>query len=97
MKFSTFASVAAALTSTAAAFPAAQNIQAESSYPVGTAKSSNVKVAGRLFNIDGRVGYFAGKLSARFCPSSFILTIAPQEAMLGGLAISARTLMSISL
>lgn len=38
----------------------ANDIRLESRYPIGNGKSSNVKVSGRLFDIDGRVGYFAG-------------------------------------
>lgn len=29
-------------------------------YPIGQSKSHNAKVAGRLFDIDGKVEYFAG-------------------------------------
>ena len=29
-------------------------------YPIGKSGGSNAKVVGRLFNIDGRVEYFAG-------------------------------------
>lgn len=38
----------------------ANDIRLESRYPIGNGKGSNVKVSGRLFDIDGRVGYFAG-------------------------------------
>lgn len=34
--------------------------QPSPSYPVGQAQGENAKVAGRLFNIDGKVEYFAG-------------------------------------
>lgn len=30
-------------------------------YPIGTTGGTNAKVAGRIFHIDGRVEYFAGK------------------------------------
>ncbi len=50
----------------AAALPSA-NLLASSaanqpacSYPIGTSNGKNAKVSGRLFDIDGRVEYFAG-------------------------------------
>lgn len=39
----------------------AQSAQSGSVYPVGFSGSRNAKVAGRLFNVDGKVGYLAGK------------------------------------
>lgn len=50
----------------ARAFPASNeslhidNSQPPPIYPIGQTKGPNAKVAGRLFNIDGRVEYFAG-------------------------------------
>jgi mannan endo-1,4-beta-mannosidase len=48
----------------APAIQAAGAQQPPCAYPIGTNGGSNAKVAGRLFNIDGKVEYFAGKI---FC------------------------------
>lgn len=40
------------------------NKQPPPAYPIGQGKGSNAKVSGRVFNIDGRKGYFAGKYGA---------------------------------
>lgn len=48
----------------ATALPAAihvDNKQPPPAYPIGQVKGSNAKVSGRVFNIDGRTGYFAGE------------------------------------
>lgn len=65
MKLLCLASFVLALSATAIALPTNQvrDGQAQSAYPIGTSKSQNAKVAGRVFNIDGRVGYFAGNKS----------------------------------
>ncbi|KAH8199555.1 hypothetical protein TruAng_006306 [Truncatella angustata] len=62
MKIAGLVSLATAWAVSTAALPtqSARDIQAVSVYPVGTSKNANAKVAGRLFNIDGKVGYFAG-------------------------------------
>lgn len=36
------------------------SVQPPCAFPIGTGKGSNAKTVGRLFNLDGRVGYFAG-------------------------------------
>lgn len=36
------------------------NTQPAPAFPIGQAKGANAKVAGRLFDIDGKVEYFAG-------------------------------------
>lgn len=36
------------------------NTQPAPAYPIGQVKGANAKVAGRLFDIDGKVEYFAG-------------------------------------
>jgi mannan endo-1,4-beta-mannosidase len=38
----------------------ADSQQPACAYPIGQSGGSNAKVAGRLFEIDGKVGYFAG-------------------------------------
>lgn len=38
----------------------AESAQPSTAYPIGQTKGSNAKVAERLFNIDGKVEYFAG-------------------------------------
>ncbi len=55
-------------------------------YPVGKSGGTNAKVAGRLFDIDGKVEYFAGEAPARM-PQRF--TEHAQDRMPGGLLISA--------
>lgn len=37
------------------------NKQPPPTYPIGQVKGANAKVSGRVFNIDGRTGYFAGE------------------------------------
>ena len=64
MKFSILLSMtsviaAAALTSASLLASSATN-QPACSYPIGTSNGKNAKVSGRLFEIDGRVEYFAG-------------------------------------
>lgn len=52
-----------ALVSSSLAAPtllSADSVQPATAYPIGQSKGSNAMVAGRLFNIDGKVGYFAG-------------------------------------
>lgn len=51
----------------ATALPAAihvDNKQPPPAYPIGQVKGSNAKVSGRLFNIDGKKGYFAGEIES---------------------------------
>jgi len=55
-------------------------------YPVGQSGGANAKVAGRLFDIDGKVEYFAGETPVRM-PQRF--TEHAQDQMPGGLLISA--------
>ncbi|KAH8660425.1 family 5 putative glycoside hydrolase [Xylariales sp. PMI_506] len=58
-----FSSILAVLGATAGAVPAAPSIrdsEAGSVYPIGTGSGGNAKTAGRLFNVDGQVSYFAG-------------------------------------
>jgi mannan endo-1,4-beta-mannosidase len=71
----------------AAALPSA-NLLASSatnqpacSYPIGTSNGKNAKVSGRLFEIDGKVEYFAGMfdLLSRWQSLNFM-----QEVTLGG-------------
>lgn len=49
------------------ALPAAKlhitSAQPPPAYPIGQVKGANAKVAGRLFDIDGKVQYFAGELA----------------------------------
>lgn len=48
----------------ATALPSALHIsnkQPPPAHPIGQGKGSNAKVSGRLFNIDGRKGFFAGE------------------------------------
>jgi mannan endo-1,4-beta-mannosidase len=49
----------AALASTAPTFNSA--VSPDCTYPIGTRGGENARVSGRLFEIDGRVQYFAGK------------------------------------
>jgi mannan endo-1,4-beta-mannosidase len=60
-----FATTALGLTLVTSSIAAPTLLNAESSqpacaYPIGQSGGSNAKVAGRLFNIDGKVEYFAG-------------------------------------
>lgn len=84
MRFSALASIAAALTATAVALPAdvPRDVQIESLYPVGTVKSGNVKVAGRVFNIDGKVGYFAGESGIQVDYGQNLMLISNREQRL---------------
>lgn len=53
-----------ALAATTLALPSStfhiSSAQPPPAYPIGQVKGANAKVAGRLFNIDGKVEYFAG-------------------------------------
>lgn len=52
------------LSSLVSSVPVIQDIsepQPPSAFPIGTSSGANAKTAGRLFDIDGRVEYFAGK------------------------------------
>lgn len=54
----------------ATALPSALHIsnkQPPPAYPIGQGKGSNAKVSGRVFNIDGKKGYFAGELRILSC------------------------------
>lgn len=62
MKFPASSALAACgFVAVVVAAPSAQSAQSGSVYPVGFSGSRNAKVAGRLFNVDGKVGYLAGK------------------------------------
>lgn len=57
------------LTLAATALPSALHIsnkQPPPAYPIGQGKGSNAKVSDRVFDIDGRKGYFAGESGASF-------------------------------
>lgn len=59
-----------ALAIAASALPAALHIdnkQPPLAYPIGQGKGSNAKVSGRVFEIDGKKGYFAGGLESCLC------------------------------
>lgn len=43
------------------------NKQPPPAYPIGQGKGSNAKVSGRVFNIDGKKGYFAGEFEICSC------------------------------
>ncbi|ORY63485.1 glycoside hydrolase superfamily [Pseudomassariella vexata] len=64
MKFSSCISALLGAAVTATALPSSSvsvsSKQPASKYPIGNGKGPNAKVAGRVFDIDGRVGYFAG-------------------------------------
>jgi mannan endo-1,4-beta-mannosidase len=51
--------VSVAVKATPVLLPASAT-QPAASYPIGKASGSNAKVSGRLFEIDGKVQYFAG-------------------------------------
>lgn len=60
------------LTSSTLSVPLIQSAfetQPPSIFPIGNSGGANAKVSGRLFDIDGHVGYFAGKLK-RIRPQS---------------------------
>lgn len=86
MKF-TRSALGFALASSTLAAPTllpAESSQPACSYPIGQSGGSNAKVAGRLFEIDGKVEYFAGGVDlAIFNYATDIY----QVAMLGGLHI----------
>lgn len=61
MKFQVTCTLAGiGLAAIVAAAPSAKSPQSGSVYPIDFSGGKNAKVAGRLFNIDGKVGYFAG-------------------------------------
>ena len=66
MKFPNSSILSLVFATSAVAAPAIQAAAAQqpaSIYPIGTNGGSNARVAGRLFNIDGKVEYFAGNVS----------------------------------
>ena len=66
MKFPTNSVLSLAFATSAVAAPtilAANAQQPACTYPIGKSGGSNAKVAGRLFNVDGKVEYFAGDIS----------------------------------
>jgi mannan endo-1,4-beta-mannosidase len=78
MKFSTphflysvFAASAALASSSL--LPANAIEQPPLSYPIGTSNGTNAKVSGRLFEIDGKVEYFAGLFDRRYWLQSLSL------------------------
>jgi mannan endo-1,4-beta-mannosidase len=61
MKFSLFANVVLAASGLASfLLPSSSIDQPAPLYPIGSSNGTNAKVSGRLFDIDGKVGYFAG-------------------------------------
>jgi mannan endo-1,4-beta-mannosidase len=69
MKFPTSSVLSLAFATGAVAAPAilaADAQQPACTYPIGKSGGSNAKVSGRLFNIDGKVEYFAGNISIIF-------------------------------
>lgn len=67
MKFSNYLISGVALARSAlcaaALVAATSDVQPASIYPIGKSGGAFAKTAGRVFNLDGKVGYFAGKLS----------------------------------
>lgn len=66
MKFPSRSILSLVLATGVAAAPAIQAADAQQPapiYPIGFSGGSNAKVAGRLFDIDGKVEYFAGNFS----------------------------------
>jgi mannan endo-1,4-beta-mannosidase len=70
MKFSTASLLSSVLASSALAAPtilsSTVDEQPALAYPIGTTGNANAKVAGRLFDIDGKVQYFAGRTASLF-------------------------------
>jgi mannan endo-1,4-beta-mannosidase len=67
MKFSTASLLSSVLASSVLAAPTILSSTTEQpacAYPIGTTGNANAKVAGRLFDIDGKVQYFAGKTAS---------------------------------
>jgi len=67
MKFSTASLLSSVLASSVLAAPTILSSTAEQpacAYPIGTTGNANAKVAGRLFDIDGKVQYFAGRTAS---------------------------------
>lgn len=61
MKFqSTIPLLSLALSSVVTAAPSS-SVELNSAFPIGFSKHKNAKPAGRLFEIDGKVQYFAGE------------------------------------
>jgi len=64
MKFSTFSFISSVCAVSVFASPyllsSSSLDQPAPFYPIGTSNGTNAKVSGRLFDIDGKVGYFAG-------------------------------------
>lgn len=75
----------AANTVAATAIQPAHEPQPPPRYPIGTYGGSNAKVAGRLFDINGRIGYFAGNSSISLIPKGMLTFI--KGRMHGGLHI----------
>lgn len=88
MKFPTCSILSLALATRVIAAPtiqAATAHQPPSPYPIGRHGGANAKVAGRLFDIDGRVEYFAGE-NIRLLVATELADVL-QDRMLGGLHI----------
>lgn len=65
MKFqSTISLLSLALSSVVTAAPSA-GVESDSAFPIGFSKYKNARAVGRLFEIDGKVQYFAGELLCR--------------------------------
>jgi mannan endo-1,4-beta-mannosidase len=64
MKFSTplfiYSVFAASALASSSLLPSSATDQPAPFYTIGTSNGTNAKVSGRLFEIDGKVGYFAG-------------------------------------
>lgn len=65
MKFSLLASVVFVAAGLASLLPLSAIDQPAALYPIGGFNGTNAKVSGRLFEIDGKVGYFAGLFNSR--------------------------------
>lgn len=62
MKFqSTISLLSLALSSVVTAAPGV-SVESDSAFPIGFSKHKNARAVGRLFEIDGKVQYFAGEL-----------------------------------
>jgi mannan endo-1,4-beta-mannosidase len=68
MKFSTASLLSSVLASSVLAAPtilsSTVDEQPACAYPIGTNGNVNAKVSGRLFDIDGKVQYFAGRTAS---------------------------------
>jgi mannan endo-1,4-beta-mannosidase len=58
--FFMYSVLAAAALASLFLLPSSATDQPAPFYPIGTSNGTNAKVSGRLFEIDGKIGYFAG-------------------------------------